>query len=540
MATLLYRTPDELQENSTGQGMRIALIQPARAGDIVSILPIAKAWHDAGDEVTVVTHPDFAAILEPCSYVTAQASATSHWDVGGSIDRAKRQGFDRVVATQVDAAVDPPPIQTRNFQLEQWSRAGVLEHFHDWPLVFDRRDAKGEADALRKHLPKTDKPILLHNLSGKSSPFPDKDGFKRWIESTFSAKYTLVDLENICFCKVHHMLALLERAAVLLSNDTLSLHLAYATMTPTVAFSRRDGGKNRPEWYFASEPRKHWIGHYSHQDARTDKARSEIAEIVLNERFKLGRLMREIPKPPPPPKVLADRVVHVFDSFMPSLSWDRDRFERARGTWRHHLGCDPNYSQLRFEWKPGMPSALDLGDKRALPYINDIFDFACESAGPDGIIIFTNSDIFLCRESINLVREALQDAECCYSPRVDVPGNQERSLGWIRSQKAHSGADLMAFRRRWWDEHKKYFPRMLIAREAWDTVFRWTFEAFNPKARLDPIIYHPTHAAEWGRMGDTTPSQRWNREQAFAWAKLNGRYATLDMAVSRWVFPNQS
>jgi len=259
--------------------VNIAIIQLARFGDIVSILPAAHNL-SKNNQVTFFTHVDFADILEVCSYVKVIKLDTTHRDVSGAIQRAKDLKFDKIIVSQVNGNPEPAPFATDNFICLQWARAGALEHFHDFPLVFDKRDKLAEKAIIDKYIPKGDKPLLAFNLIGHSSPYPDYGAERarnfqtKWIEDTFGDKYKLLNLGLIKLPKVYNLIPLIEAADYLLTIDTLHLHLSYGTSTPVIALVKDQ------VWY-QSEPRSNWVGKLTYSESFTEEGKNKLKEILL-------------------------------------------------------------------------------------------------------------------------------------------------------------------------------------------------------------------------------------------------------------------
>lgn len=160
-------------------------------------------------------------------------------------------------------------------------------------------------------------------------------------------------------------------------------------------------------------------------------------------------------------------------------------------------------------------NATLVGEKRDMPFVKDVFDYACRFAEDRDWLIFTNRDICVCPE---FLFAALQDAgECFYSHRMDAP-RLDRVLKpmEVRRLQHYPGADLFAFRKRWWREWRGMMPDMLVGFEAWDSVMMlmmaWTHRA--SRADYTPIIYHEWHESHWEVNKLTTPGQKHNRRMA--------------------------
>lgn len=522
-----------------------AIIQLARKGDIVSALPIA--WHlsRSGYRVDFHASPDFADVLEACSYVEYVPVTTHHRDVAGTAKRIATK-YNRVLATQVDGNDLPLPKDSNgctpddgeSFIVKQWVRAGwvdgvrILDLFHDLPLIFDQRDAVGEAAAVAKHLPPSRLPYLLYCLKGHSSPFtavhlkPDDaaERFERWLQTTFASRFCLVNLGTIQLAKSHHLLGLLEKAAALVSIDTMPIHLAYATGTPTIVLSR-----NHP--HYMSEARSHWRYRSTYDKANAPEVRKEMEKVLngiaggdLSAGDNLCRMAAEVTVEP---------LIHVVDYYLSTEGTpDRRRVLQAEQTWKAMRDQDKAYSLVyHVTARDAKRTSKTLcGDTRDLPVIKDVIDFGCaaaEAAGrPDGIVFYTNSDIGLCPEAASIIRAAMANgAPCAFSRRKDVVSvNRRFTLEDLRSTPDHCGADLFAVRASFWRKHSHELPDLLISFEGWDFVCRHWMLKYNPSAQMPTAIFHERHSSFWSKPENITRhvSQQYNRKLCQEWAVANG------------------
>lgn len=490
--------------------MNVAYVQLARHGDLVSLLPVMYDRHLGGDRVACIVHRDFAPILEAVSYVEPVLFDGGHSDVRAAYDLAVAGGrYDRVIATQVNGAFEPTPVNTPNFVTEQWARAGRLDAFHDLPLIFDRRDAEGEAAAMRLLHPKpTGKPILAYSLAGYSSPFRRAAEFERWLVSTFSGEYDPVNLCAANLPKVHHLLGVIERAAALVTIDSLPLHLGYAFGTPTIALhcdADPNGGAARAE-HFRSEPREHWLGTFTYAEAVSESGGARIRGLLLDDPNQATAATTEI-----------RHVVPWFEAADPA---DRRRMETARASWdRLRL-----HGWRTIDFHPKRTSTA-LGDPRGVPYVGDLMDAAAE--GTDGPIVLTNADSVLTEDAAARIRDALSRGPCCYSRRIDfAPGSTLPRKSRLGGRETYAGTDLFACTAGFWRSVRDQWPDVLAGCEGWDAVMRWMWQAHNPSAEIDPpVVSHERHEPFWSKPENATtnPGQVHNRKLCREWAERNGK-----------------
>jgi hypothetical protein len=292
----------------------IAFVQLCRSGDIVLILPILYEHHRQGRKVYCVVHKDFSQILDAASYVTPLIFTGEHRDIAGAIKLAK-QYADEVVVTQAGPiSIDlrnggsvvtdlrtGKTIEARNFVERLWRNAGMWEKFHELPLIFDARNTVKESRAYRRQIPMPgrQKPLLAYSLQGYCSYFGDSSHLKSWIESTLFLDYDLMDLTYDPVLdrgnKQQHitdLLPLIEASDILITTNSLPLHIAYAFNTPTISLEP-DGTPDGPgdPTYWRSEPRRHWIGRMGYAESVTKAGQDRIISILEEH----GRTNRQGP-----------------------------------------------------------------------------------------------------------------------------------------------------------------------------------------------------------------------------------------------------
>lgn len=221
-----------LREKINGVGV----IQMGKIGDIINTLPICKKLHDEGKNPYLIVAREFASVLEGVSYVMPHVLDIPWVD----IDRAKRVAqsqFTSVLNLQIYGKGHKQEHNTASYNMEQWREAGLLEEFHNPEMkpVFDRRDAKREALVLAK-LFRTDKPKIVTNLTrSASSPFHNGPMLLSSIQTAFKNTHEVVEIGNLKLHRIYDLLAVIEKAALFISVDTATLHLAAAVNVPVIA-----------------------------------------------------------------------------------------------------------------------------------------------------------------------------------------------------------------------------------------------------------------------------------------------------------------
>lgn len=518
---------------------RIAIIQLARTGDIVSILPVAR--HLAkGNTVDMYVLPEFAGILGAVSYVTPVLHKTHCRDVRGAYAAAVAAGYDKIICAQADGNPTPPANPTANFITEQWLRAGYLTHFHKWGLVFDKRDRAGEQAAVERHLPGRKRPVVAFCFHGHSSPYRWGDMQRERLKRAFGATHTLLDLAACQFPdKPHLLLGLLEQAECLWTVDTLHLHLAYATGTPTIVMSAGMTPGGKISSYYDSEPRAHWVHKATYRESIEPEYWKTVERIIRERDYAPKRLVRKIPA------YHTDKIIHVMDWWLGNAE-DNKRIRKAQACWQWLATNDANYQTVLYATEDNpRNSKTVLGDTRALPFIKDIISYGAAKADSNDILVFTNSDVCLVPEALSAIRAKLDKQPACYSRRVEVENAlPPRNLSDIVNIKAHVGADLFAFRAGWWETHKHEIPDLLLSCEGWDAVARFWLRRHVKNPELNPpVIYHETHKSFWMKPDiiHENVAQKYNRRLCETWAKENGCAPALyDAQKSQYLFKPDS
>lgn len=208
-----------------------------RYGDILCILPMLKAEADAGRRPTLVVSKDFQKLLDAVSYTDRIV-----WD--GAYDQLPEclrwLRRDKGIGAPVVVQVHKNPIDrarlTNSYQRESWRLAGRLEEFNNrGPLVLDNRDHGAEKVALA-HIRGDDlRPMVLVGLRSHSSPLESADKILSAIVEKFSKTHHVVNLAQITVGRPDYLLGVFDAAEVLLTADTMFLHLARASGVRVVA-----------------------------------------------------------------------------------------------------------------------------------------------------------------------------------------------------------------------------------------------------------------------------------------------------------------
>ena len=184
---------------------------------------------------------------------------------------------------------------------------------------------------------------------------------------------------------------------------------------------------------------------------------------------------------------------HCYTAYTPKDSEALRRNALAQMSWKAQPWSEiaVKDEQLKRLWKE---------EGKALPFIKDMFDLACEGRPGNEIVVYTNCDIHVRSDASMGIACALQDADACYAYRCDFK-RIDRPLDDLEfvNGTPYSGSDLVAFRVSWWMDNRDKFPDMLLGMEAWDPCIRTLIEETNLGrwTVLNGVLAHEKHASFW-------------------------------------------
>jgi len=240
----------------------VCIVMLGRLGDIVNVLPIAKDFHDEGITPHLMVSWEFKSILEGVSYVHPLPVWLPFEEVNDAIQIA-RANFERVIQCQIFGRNYIQTHLTPTFNQESWRMAGYSKCFRDraLPLVFDRRDPERER-VLCERAFRTDKPKIVTNLtSAVSAPFPHGQELLEQLHHALP-QFEFVeaggyrektDLGSLRCLYPFDVLGIMDKAVVIVTIDTLTLHLALATKVPMVCIVRDGWEGAEPRWGCAAK-----------------------------------------------------------------------------------------------------------------------------------------------------------------------------------------------------------------------------------------------------------------------------------------------
>lgn len=233
-------------------------ISLGKFGDVILMLPAFKAMYDrTGLKPKVIIAKQFSNVLEGVSYVDPVVLDIDWQDVPKAVTLAKLQFSTPVVPCWWhDKTLEPEKVegglvlrvhgkewsvdQTKypNFMASMYLRSGFsVAEMMELPLVFDQRDKDREKQLLQTFTATDKRPLLLLNFSGEASPFALVPEVMQHIQP-YRTRFNIVRLDNLRAQRIYDLLGLIDNAAGLITIDTATLHLAHASKTPYIAFTR--------------------------------------------------------------------------------------------------------------------------------------------------------------------------------------------------------------------------------------------------------------------------------------------------------------
>jgi alpha 1,2-mannosyltransferase len=240
-------------------------------GDILTLLP---AWKYLARDyaITVVTHRKYLPLLEGIEWLTVLPWDGPATDAGAAVRHYQAAGQWR----EAD-----PLEQRKSWSMQAWAQTGVPDElFDELPLELENRDMAAEADILREHVGPADcRPLVLLNTTGVTSPYPHGETLRLCL-AKYADRLRFLDLSLIRAPRFIDLCGLYERACLLISTDTATLHLGYWNRIPTIALLRDPDGQGPRAEFGSSEPRRHWIEKMTYKESATAAGLERIEAAI--------------------------------------------------------------------------------------------------------------------------------------------------------------------------------------------------------------------------------------------------------------------
>lgn len=358
--------------------MKQTIVALGRAGDLINLLPLAYFISRNGGCDWLVGE-EFAQILEGVSYVNPLT-----WSGG-------LETYDRAVRFARRSCPDPRyaqchhnPDQTRqmrSFCDESWRLAGY-KYRNVWPLIFDRRNPKREKALIKKYIDSKRKNVLVGTLS-LSSPFPKANEL---IAKLRGLDANIIDLDQIKAERIYDLIGLYDHADLIVSVDTVHVHLARACYTPLMAIVN-DG----------------WFGSRLPPQISSSRTYSEFDLDIFPRRLKFVLEGQDS----------ISRLTLVVD-----VHGDTPRHRRARATWPENAVCTRT---------------------KKIPRFKDVLRYGLLEE--TDVIVWTNDDVQFKRDTASrILKHAKKFPFGCSRRDQDHVG---REIFWFRKEWLEKNIDEM-------------------------------------------------------------------------------------------------
>jgi hypothetical protein len=222
------------------------------------------------------------------------------------------------------------------------------------------------------------------------------------------------------------------------------------------------------------------------------------------------------------------RIYHCVKIDDGKTPFDIERKRFAQASWDHFYESGDMLPVHKREFKR---TALDIGDKRALPYLKDLWECALVQMKDHDILCWTNDDVFLHPELTSMLRyycsiwDVVTSQRCEFKHRIP-----EKAAVRIYAERGelHFGRDLFAATKSWlvknWDDIPDFFlgtsdfdlclAAMVRIRYGIKTDRRNIAQNYFPSELPRGYCSHQAHPSMWAlpEYDNISPSQIHNRK----------------------------
>ena len=159
----------------------------------------------------------------------------------------------------------------------------------------------------------------------------------------------------------------------------------------------------------------------------------------------------------------------------------------------------PECEKYKDEFEVVIPfrSSNDIGDKRGLPYLPDIFKEACKHCSDDDIVFYTNSDCCLAPGTYSRLENTKTLAVEYHRRDVfNEPLLLQEVFGFDNELK-ETGVDGLAFRKKWFENQSYFVPDFFVGEPHWDTAVCGALRTAGISSQNTIDLYHPFHEQTW-------------------------------------------
>lgn len=199
-------------------------------GDQISVLPfLYQEYLETGIKPVLMVSLEYNQIATEAGFIEPIIFNGSWFDIKGALAQAKRD-YRNVIILQSFGRDWPVKHIHPSFQHDQWDKAGRLDQF-----------GKLEMPWLKRESVEKNKTILFGDL-GESAPFPHVEHLQQVLVKQFPS-HRVVRLSSIRLPRVLDLLMLYDAADLLVTVDTLHLHLSAASKVPVIALIEDQRGR---------------------------------------------------------------------------------------------------------------------------------------------------------------------------------------------------------------------------------------------------------------------------------------------------------
>lgn len=263
------------------------------------------------------------------------------------------------------------------------------------------------------------------------------------------------------------------------------------------------------EWFYLDRVLTYYGAHEGSESGRLAMEKKVICEqIPKTNRARDAFLQLRGHAVKPDRRFLFTR--SVFDSKDPD---EQRRNAYAAATWGFHASLG-EFMDFSVADDMLLRSSKDVGDVRSVPFLRDLIDYAMHFARPEDVVLLVNTDTCITSDGFEKLRGVFASGlGAAFAYRHNFRCKLSGFKRDVREGHVDGGVDLLALTPKWWDDHKTYFPDMLLACEGWDWVMRVLIEESTGRGGVENLIYHEWHDPVWRekKVRQQNPGQRYNR-----------------------------
>lgn len=476
-----------------------------RNGDICAVLPVVlDEYRKTKDLPHMMVARDYLPLLEGVTYCTPEPFDGDYSRLNAAVAQANAKFGN---ATPMQTYSSDGYMIHRNedsFVKDMWRMGGKLDQFGKLPLVFDRRNRDREEALVRKF--DNGKPMILVCTSGISSPFPHVQQLNDLLKP-FQHTHQIVNFDDVKATRFFDLLALMERAHIMIGVDSGPLHLAYAcrNILPVIALVTHS-----PTLWHGCPEYPGQVLRIRYNEFSSRPAQETIVNTISNQSPVVRRLIHTYSD------YVRNDPGNIRRHVVAKQSWDR---EYQKGGW---LVCTVHDRDLQ-------RNGNHIGESKPVPFLKDIIQSGANMADPQDIIVLTNDDNVFAMDITDQILTEIGKWGAIWGSRQEMihipspPPAFNHTTGY-----KHVGADLFAFTRNWWDENGKNLPDYLISFESWDLVFR-TLINKTGGGEVSGLVAHEIHNSYWhdprfrecrGNIYNRQLSQQFFARNSMAWPNV--------------------